>query len=70
MKRKSDELKAKFEKQEDELAEVKGKHNTMVACVVLHTIRICHAYVESHLSSISLIYASCRSKDGAKCTSN
>ena len=42
LKRNYDELKAQFEKQEDELAEVKGKHNTMVACVVLHTIRICH----------------------------
>ena len=42
LKRKYDELKAAFEKQEVELAEVNGKHNTMVACVVLHTIRIRH----------------------------
>ena len=41
-KRKYYELKTKFEKQEEELTEVKGKQNTMEACVVLHTIRICH----------------------------
>ena len=42
LKRKYEELEAKFDNQEEELAEVKKKHKTMVACVVLHTIRICH----------------------------
>ena len=42
LKRKYDEMKAKFEKQEEELTEVKGKHKMMVARVVLHTIIICH----------------------------
>ena len=41
-KRKYDEMKAKFEKQEEELTEVKGKNKMMVACVVLHTIISCH----------------------------
>ena len=40
LKRNYEELKAKFGNQEEELAEVKKKHKTMVACVVLHTIRI------------------------------
>ena len=44
LKRKYYEIKAKFEKQEEELTDVKGKHKTMVACVVLHTIIICHIY--------------------------
>ena len=35
LKRKYEELKAKFDI-------VEKKHKTMVACVVLHTIRICH----------------------------
>ena len=42
LRRKYDEMKAKFEKQEEELTEVKGKNKMMVACVVLHTIIICH----------------------------
>ena len=37
-KRTCDEMKAKCEKQEEELTEVKGKHNMMVACVVLHAM--------------------------------
>ena len=42
LKRKYDEMKAKFEKQEEELTEVQGKNKLMVACVVLHTIISCH----------------------------
>ena len=42
LKRKYDEMKAKFEKQGEELTEVKGTNKIMVACVVLHTRIICH----------------------------